>query len=184
MTYNTQDYKRILDELEVEREKYRIISELTECAVWEYDIETKELSQSRKLNGRYSDSDLIIPNYRISVLDWGLVYPEDISVFNQYCDSMDRGDNYFEYELRAIGDNDDFIWMRFQGSVLKDKDGKALKVIGKTTNVDKEKKDREILIQRTERDPLVTIHSLKFKMTGFPQNQQKTRHFFTYFFSP
>ena len=62
MTYNTQDYKRILGELEVEREKYRIIAEITECAVWEYDIETKVLSQSRKLNGRYSDSDLIIPN--------------------------------------------------------------------------------------------------------------------------
>lgn len=166
MTYSTKDYEKLLQELrqknvelEIERERYRAIAELTDCAIWEYDIDTKTMSQLRKLAGRYAEKDLEILDYRNTVLKWGLVYPDDIPIFNRYCDSLDKGDSYFDYELRSIGDNDDYIWMRFQGTSIKDKNGKVHKIMGKTMNIDQEKKDHERLIQKTERDAQTGLYN-------------------------
>jgi diguanylate cyclase (GGDEF)-like protein len=166
MTYSTKDYEMLLqelrlknEELEIERERYRAIAELTDCAIWEYDIDTKKMSQLRKLEGRYADKNLEILDYRNTVLNWGLIYPDDIPIFNHYCDSLDLGDSYFDYELRALGDNDDYIWMRFQGTSIKDKNGKVKKIMGKTMNVDQDKKDREKLIQKSERDSQTGLYN-------------------------
>lgn len=157
-TYSIEEYKKILDALELEREKYRIIAELTDSALWEYDIDKKELIQIRKLRGRYSDNSLNIPDYRTTMLGWGLIYPEDIPIFHQYCDSMDRGDDSILYEYRSLSDNDEFIWMRFQGTALKDSSGKAYRIIGKTSIIDDERKP-DGQYERMEKDSLTSLIS-------------------------
>jgi PAS domain-containing protein len=138
--------------LELEKVKYKLIAELTECALWEYDIETKELRQYRKLRGRYSNENLTIKNYRNVIIENGWIHPDDEIKFVEYCDSMDRGDAYLQYELRVMGDNHEYIWIRYQGACLKDSNGKAHMIVGRTLNIDKEHKEYEKLLQKSQRD--------------------------------
>ena len=147
-------------QLEVEKEKYRLIAEITDCGLWEYDINSKVLVQTRKLNGRYTDTSIIIPDYRERMLKWGKVYPEDAGIFHQFCDSMDQGEDSFQYDFRSLSDNDEFIWMRFQGTTIKDLNGQAIKVLGKTLDVDADKKDIEYLMQKAERDALTNLYNI------------------------
>lgn len=156
--FNITQRKTMEQELELERVKYRIIADLTDCGIWDYDIKTHTLHQKKKLKGRYSEDNLIIPNYRNTVIEWGLIHPEDIEIFHKYCDSMDRGDEYIEYELRTMGDNDEYIWTRFQGSTIKDKNGNFLAVVGKTINIDDEKKDKDEFIHKQKRDNLTGVY--------------------------
>ncbi|MHB8128509.1 MAG: bifunctional diguanylate cyclase/phosphodiesterase [Mobilitalea sp.] len=145
--------------LKVEKEKYRIVAELTESALWEYDIKKKELRQYRKLKGRYSNNNLIIKDYRNTIIKNGWIHPEDAPIFEAYCDSMDHGDNNIRFELRAMGDNDEYIWLRYQGSPLKDPNGDVNLIMGRTLNIDNEYKNHERLILKTQRDALTGLYN-------------------------
>ncbi|MDF2906677.1 MAG: MorA [Herbinix sp.] len=145
--------------IELEKERYKLISELTECALWEYDIEKKEMRQYRKLKGRYSNENLTMKDYRSLMIEKGWINPDDITLFHDYCDSMDRGDANIHYEMRVIGDNYEYIWVRYQASCLKDANGKAHLIVGRTLNIDKERKEYEKLLQKSLRDPLTGLYN-------------------------
>lgn len=154
---NENEYLQIINELKIERERYKLLAEVTDCALWEYDPVKKSLNQSRKLNGRYADENLVINDYRNTVRGWNLIHKDDRDTFEKYCDSMDNGDDFFEYDLRSIGDNDEYIWMRFQGRTVRDSKGNIITVVGRTTDVSSEKQDRDELVRKSVIDPLTGL---------------------------
>lgn len=157
--YDITSRKSIEYVLEKEKEKYRLIAELMDSALWEYDIAMKSLKQYRKLKGKYQDELLIVEDFRNTAISKGWICPEDIPVFEAYCDSMDRGDELINYDLRALGDNGEYIWLRYQGAVLRDSDGNPNIIMGRTINIDREYKDHEKLVQKTERDALTGLYN-------------------------
>lgn len=157
--YDISDRKQMEEALKLEKVKYRLIAELTDCALWEYDIGKKELRQYRKLRGRYSNENLIIKDFRSYILEHGWVHSEDIGIFNDYCDAMDRGDAYIQQELRALGDNHEYVWIRYQGACQTDSAGKPHLIVGRTLNIDKEHKEYEKLLQKSQRDPLTGLYN-------------------------
>lgn len=157
--YDITTRKSIEMVLENEKEKYRLIAELTDSALWEYDIKKKILKQYRKLKGKNLENQPYVNDYRRTSIKKGWIHPEDISIFEAYCDSMDQGDDIINYEFRGLNDNGEYIWLRYQGTALKDKSGKVLSIMGRTINIDREYKDREKLIRKTERDPLTGLNN-------------------------
>ncbi|MBP1755130.1 MAG: diguanylate cyclase/phosphodiesterase [Firmicutes bacterium] len=157
--HDITDRKAAESALELEKVKYKLIAELTDCALWEYDIDKKELNQYQKFHGRYSNENLIIKDYRNFILGKGWIHPEDVSAFHEYCDAMDRGDTYIQQELRALGDNHEYIWIRYQGTCLKDSTGKAHLIVGRTLNIDKDRREYEKLLQKSQRDPLTGLYN-------------------------
>jgi len=177
--YDISTRKTIETVLESEKEKYRLIAELTDSALWEYDIARKTLRQYRKLKGKYSENHLIIKDYKRTILKNGWVHPEDVAIFEAYCDSMDRGNDIFNYELRGLGDNGEYIWLRYQGTALKDSDGKVRSIMGRTVNIDREYKDLEKLIRKTERDALTGLYnraSTKEKAETYFDRKEALKH--------
>lgn len=146
-------------ELDLSKIKYSILADCTDCGLWEYDIETKCLNQSKKLHGIWEHNNLIIPNYRETVLGWGIIHPEDVDVFKAYCNSMDNGVASFQYDLRAVTDNSNFTWLRYTGSTYYGEDGKPIKVVGKTIDVTKEKKELEDLERKANLDSLTKLNN-------------------------
>lgn len=130
----TENEERIR-QLNIDKAKIETIADEVDCAVWEYDIANKSLNHSRKMDGRYSKNNLIIDDFRNKVLEWGIVYHEDISKFINFCDSLDRGDTYVETDIRWIGDNSRFEWFRFAGRTVYGADGKPQIVAGATFNI-------------------------------------------------
>lgn len=157
--YDITSRKSIENMIEKEKEKYRLIAELMDSALWEYDIAEKSLKQYRKLKGKYQDELLTIKDFRNTALSSGWIYPEDFPVFEAYCDSMDRGDELINYDLRALSDNGEYIWLRYQGAALKTSEGNAGIIMGRTINIDREYKDHEKLVQKTERDALTGLYN-------------------------
>lgn len=149
--------KTISDQLLVEKELNRTLSESSNCAIWEYNPKIKALNQLKKLNGRYSNENLLIPDYRNSVLSWNIIHPDDLDIFNAYCDSMDRGDASFDYTLRALGDIDEYIYMNFHGGAVRDSAGNLLSVVGKTTDVTNEYTGHIATDDRVNLDPLTEV---------------------------
>ena len=154
-----QRIRELEHELDLSEIKYSILADCTDCGLWEYDIETKCLNQSKKLHGIWEHDNLVIPNYRETVLGWGIVHPEDIEIFKAYCNSMDSGVPNFQYDLRAVTDNSNFTWLRYTGSTYYGEDGKPIKVVGKTIDITKEKQEKEDLERKANLDGLTKLNN-------------------------
>ncbi len=155
--------KEVIEDLElqlkIEKMKHDLLADSLKCGVWVYDIATKKYTQSRKLDGKWSNKRLDVENYRETMKSWGLIHPEDLKVFEEYCDSMDRGDDKFEYDVRSASDEGRFIWLRFIGNAFYDKNGKAIKIVGLTLDVTKQKTAYSNLDNRTMLDPLTHLYN-------------------------
>lgn len=132
-----------------------------ECGLWEYDIKEKRLIQSRKLEGKWSNDNLIVENYRKQILEWNLIHPEDIQIFEEFCDSLDRGKAHIMYEIRTLRDNGKFAWLRQEGNAIYNGNGEPVKVIGKVTDVTREKNDRDLLEREVTKDVLTGLYNLE-----------------------
>ena len=159
-------YARI-EELEKELAEERIRRKITEdnsdCALWEYEIATKKYVLSRKLGRKWSTTNMVIENYQEQMHKWGFVHPDDWSVFDAFCEAMDRGDEHISYEVRQVSDEAVFVWFRYVGIPVYDKDHKPYKIMGKTLDITGEKKNQELLEQKAERDSLTDLYN-KAKM--------------------
>ncbi|MCI8508084.1 MAG: diguanylate cyclase [Lachnospiraceae bacterium] len=139
------------------QEKYQLVITNMDCAIWEYDCETHFLHQEKKLGGKYEDDNLDIPDYRNTIRSWGIVHPEDVAIFEAYCDSMDNGDESYSYEFRTLTDDETYTWQRYEGNTIRDEKGNIIKIIGKTLNVDREYKAREALKMESRKDALTGL---------------------------
>lgn len=159
-------YARI-EELERELAEERIRRKITEdnsdCALWEYEIAAKRYVLSRKLGGKWSTTNMVIENYQEQMHKWGFVHPDDWATFDEFCAAMDRGDEHISYEVRQVSDESAFIWFRYVGIPVYDKDHKPYKIMGKTLDITGEKKNQELLKQKAERDSLTDLYN-KAKM--------------------
>lgn len=152
----------LTSELESLNKRYYDTVQISDYALWEYDISSKTMYLTKKLFGKFSEMNKEIVNYREKMLEWKLVHPEDVPIFEQYCDSMDSGDSKFVYEYRQILDEDIFRWLRTEGTTVFDNVGNPKRVIGRTIDISIEKVNDEKLIERANTDFLTKINTKKY----------------------
>lgn len=150
---------RLEQELEEEKRKYDIIKDYANCALWEYEIADKRLVLSKKLEGKYSKTNMIIDHYQETMHGWNLVHPDDWDVFDRYCESMDRGEERFRYDVRQVTDESMFVWLRYEGETIYDANHRPLKVLGKTIDVTSEKRSTEELLHMAQRDAMTGLYN-------------------------
>ena len=109
------------NQLKIEKEKQGTIEDI---GLWEYDIASRRLIQTRKLQEKWSNNNLTVENYREQMKEWDLIHPEDIPLFDEYCDSLDRGDAHVLSELRFLRDSGHFALLRHEGRTIYDEEGK------------------------------------------------------------
>lgn len=134
-----REIRRLQISLRAEQLRTKICFEYTNFGLWEYDIATDVCYQYKKLNGKYENNLEPINHFRDSVISWGIVFAEDLPTFNRFCDALERGDAEMSCDLRAINDNCEMIWMRYEGKTTFDDDGRPVKVIGRTLDITEQK---------------------------------------------
>ncbi len=156
MSVENQTNSEALNELErqlnFEKQRREIVTDYLGCAIWEYSIEKKCQYQYKKLDGKWSENKEPVYDYRNTMKAWGLIFPDDLPVFDRYCDSMDRGESDFVYDIRMYGDGEEFIWLRYTGRAICDQNGRAVGVLGTTTDVTEEKNCDRVKLKEADTD--------------------------------
>lgn len=134
-----QEIKRLKISLRAEQLRTKISSEYTNFGLWEYDIATDICYQYKKLSGKYADNLEPVVHFRDSIISWGIVCTEDLPAFNRFCDAMARGDKEMSCDLRAMNDDYNMVWLRYEGKTMYDDSGKPVKVIGRTIDITEQK---------------------------------------------
>lgn len=152
------DFQKSLQQSEMEKERYRIISEISDDILFEYDIKEGTLTASQAFINFYG-LDPVIPNFKETILKNHLVHHSDMEIFKQLCEDMDAGESKILHELRFRLSSDRFIWYQIQGTALTDKRGDPIKIIGKAVNIELQKQETESLTKKSQLDSLTGIYN-------------------------
>lgn len=151
--------KYMQDMLRLDRERYRIASELSNDVLFEYDVITDKMTYSDKyteLFGRNSNFEDYVANcYK----NKDLIHPDDYGLFLEFCSRLSEGKEFVSAEYRLKGRHNDYIWCQTMGKTIYDKENKPLHVIGKMVNVDYQKREIDALEYKATRDPLTGVYN-------------------------
>ena len=150
--------KSVQQALEMEQERYRIVAGFSKDLLFEYDIATGSLFYFNSGAGmrrpqRYFSS------FRDTMLEKNAVFSEDLPVFQQLCDYMENGVNEFTFELRCRLLTEQYAWMRVQGKTICGEPGEPVKVIGRISNIDAQKREIAGLIEKAQFDTLTGLYN-------------------------
>jgi PAS domain S-box-containing protein len=142
--------------LELSEERYRIITEQTGQLVYDYNIEEDAANWAgnvEELTG-FTPEEFRNMNRKFWL---SLIHPEDVNtLMHKYEESLRSGDAYrIEYRFRK--NNGNYIYFEDNGILLKDRRGKANRVLGAVKDVTKRKK-AEISLANIENARKKEIH--------------------------
>lgn len=153
------DRKATLDSLYISEERYRLLAELTDAIVYEYDIKNDTVYISprweEKFGYPFCTKDVV---YNLQGTD--LVQEEDKkALFSMLENLMGGKSTYGECEYRLRLSSGEYIWCRNVATVVVGKDGALVKILGKIFDIDRVKREQEELTERAQRDPLTGLYN-------------------------
>ncbi len=145
--------------LQRSNEQYKLVSLATNDAVYDMDVKTNTLQWGEGLKRTFGHS----PDESVCDLDqWSSwIHPEDqdvtLSSFNAFLKNQEQEKWSVEYRLqRADGT---YAFVEEQSYVIRDDDGKAIRLIGSIKDID-EKKRAEIAFLEAIEDRVDTLESI------------------------
>lgn len=155
---DSTEYKNIFEELEIEKEQYAIISEISDEIIFEYDINSDFIKISDKYRETF-DIDLPTSPFIKTIFKKDFIHKEDFNCFIKNLAEIRNGKNIFRNEVRIKNNSGGYNWALYQGVAIKNNQGNIYKVVGKISNIDKFKKEIEELKEKSNRDPLTKVYN-------------------------
>lgn len=152
------DRKRQEEELRLALECHQIIADQVTDIIFEWDIRQDHLNFSpnwRKRFGYEAISEMIsrkIPRSRN-------IHREDMPAFIKIMEDTARGVPYSEAEFRIMDRNGIYKWSRIRATTQYDGEGDPVKAVGVIVDIDEEKRQKQLLIDQAQRDPLTGLYN-------------------------
>ena len=156
--YNNRKNRLNQEKLILEKERYYTVLQHSNSGIWEYNLASDVLTKSDPDLGIYSGL-IEIPHFNKTMLKLGVIFQDDISLFNQFCLDLRSGNKDIKVELRAKDISNQFIWFELSGTTLYDNNGTPVSVIGQSNNINEFKIMLEELQDNSQRDALTKLYN-------------------------
>lgn len=155
---DVSDLKSTQDKLVKEKERYRIVTELSEEVLFEYDYPNDVLTLSERFTELYG-GDYVVEYFRKNLnTHMQLIHPEDRKpVVEQLLRTKRVGAN--EIQVRMKDTKGEYQWCRVLYRALCDENGGPLMAIGKITNINMFKREIEQLERESKTDSLTGAYN-------------------------
>lgn len=144
--------------LYLEKERYRMVLNHSQGAVWEYDIATDTVTKSDPDLGIHTGISLI-PEFKNFYIEEGVIHPDDIPNFKDFYSQLKSGKKEVQSQFRAKDISGKMIWFELIGTTIFDNNGIPISVIGQTVNIDLKKKELDELRNSATRDSLTKLYN-------------------------
>ena len=151
-------FNNVIDEIVVSEDRYKNISEMSDNIIFEWNFKTNEVIFSNNFNKKFSyraQSD----HFGDSFLLKAKLHPDDVDRYRHDLDQLEKGVAFTGNEYRIKNIYGDFIWVLMRTEALRDKDGKAVKIVGVMVDIDRAKKSEEQLTERASFDALTELYN-------------------------
>ncbi|MDE6731825.1 MAG: diguanylate cyclase [Oscillospiraceae bacterium] len=151
-------FNNIVDEIVVSEDRYKVISDMSDNIIFEWNFRTNEVMFSANFNKKFSyrpPSD----HFGDSFLMKAKLHPEDADRYRSDLDRLEKGTNFENNEYRILNIYGDYIWILIRTATLKDADGKPLKAVGVMVDIDRAKKSEAKLTAQASYDALTELYN-------------------------
>lgn len=154
--------KKTQEELRLSLDRHKIIMNQTTDIIFEWDIATDVLTFSSNWEKKFgyepirSDISQRIPFH-------SHIHSEDTPNFVAIMNNVKFGIPYQETEFRIQDHSERYLWCRIRATTQFDADGNPFKAVGVIVDIDNEKRLRDSLTEKAERDSLTGLYN---KMTA------------------
>lgn len=144
--------------LRTSEERYRIVSELSENVIFEYNMQDDSVFHSHNWLDKFGYTP-ITHDFIQEAIDRKIVHPDDQETFQTLFTELKNGRKSGGVDLRIRIQDGSYIWCSVQATTIFSDDGKPLKVVGKLTDIDERKRETETLLSRAQRDTLTGLYN-------------------------
>lgn len=143
------------DEILLANERFELATKATSDGIWDWDLEKNEKyrsSQFAALFGYKEEEFNAIKQFRTD-----LIHPDDLErVQTKLQQTLASDSSYWQIEFRARKADQTYAYVSEKGFIVRNEQGKAIRMIGATQNITQQKTDELKLIQANERFELAT----------------------------
>lgn len=151
-------FNNVVDEIVVSEDRYRVISEMSDNIIFEWNFKTNDVVFSNNFNKKFSfrpASD----HFGDSFLMKAKLHPDDADRYRSDLDQLEKGKNFENNEYRIKNIYGDFIWILIRTATLNDTEGKPLKAVGVMVDIDRAKKSEAKLTEQASYDALTELYN-------------------------
>lgn len=156
--------KKMLDLLQMEKERYRIILDQSDDIIFDLDQEKGEFLCSQNFIEKFG--------WQCKTAHDRRSHPDDAKALAQLSEQILAGERYLSTLLRIPAMDGRYLWCRVQITCLN-KTGQPLRLVGKIVDLDHLIREREALEWQSQRDSLTDLYNKKAfqtKLEHFLQN--------------
>jgi PAS domain S-box-containing protein len=135
-------------------ERFNLATQAAHLGVWDWNIDLNQLAWDDRMYGLYGVKKEDFSGAYEAWLN-GL-YPEDRASSNEISLQAQRGEKEYDTEFRVVWPDGAIRWLKAYGLVIRDADGKALRMIGVNYDITERKQAEEALRTSEERFRQVT----------------------------
>lgn len=146
------------EELKINEERYRIISEQSDDIIFDYNLKNKTIFHSSNYFKKFGYQPTYT-HYPNSVLERKIIHSDDINNFLNIFSEISSGNANSENEIRMLTKDGNYIWCLMQANAIFNDNGEPIRAIGKIVDIDSQKKELEILLLKSQRDALTTLYN-------------------------
>ena len=131
-------------------ERYNLISRATNDMVWDWDLVTGKVYRNKEgWKKIFRTGNKEVKNELIE--DWdNKVHPDDKDMVNTVADEIQNPEkDFFEVECRVQRDDGSYAYIHDRGNIVRNDQGKAIRVIGATQDITK-RKEAELQLAKSE----------------------------------
>ena len=136
--------------LKQSNERYNLISQLTNDMVWDWDLTTDKVYRNKE---GWRKIFRCAPDKIINgdIMDWDeRVHPEDVECTKMVSQKiLISAANFFELECRVRRDDGSYAFIHDKGQIIRDEQGKAVRLIGATQDIS-ERKEAALKLEKSE----------------------------------
>ncbi len=178
--------KKASDAVKLSNERYALVAKVSSDMVWDWNLLTGEVYRSK--DGWEKIFSATSYNPAGTESDWdSRIHPDDLEKVNRIKEGIfNSSDQYlFKTECRVLADNGAYIHIEDNGYIMRDEQGKPVRVIGASKNITEQKQAEEelkklsLVAHQTTNAVMVTDTDQKIqwvneaftRITGFTHNE-------------
>lgn len=146
------------EKLRLSLEQHQIIMDQTTDVIFEWDIRADVLTFSSNWRKKFG-YDPIREQISRKIPQSRNIHKEDIPAFVKIMRDTAAGVPYSEAEFRIRDIWGNFTWSRIRATVQYDLHRQPVKAVGVISDIDTEKKQKQRLLERAQRDPLTNLYN-------------------------
>jgi diguanylate cyclase (GGDEF)-like protein/PAS domain S-box-containing protein len=144
--------KETIQELEISNERYQIVMDQSDSAIFEYNILNDVVSIGR------NSQNLSGGSFKDFLKNFGrILYMDDMDSFEAMFTNVRAGAHSAEGEYRLKNTKSSYLWYDINITTIFDKDNRPVRAIGTISDITCQKEATQTLMEKAERDALTGL---------------------------